>query len=61
MCGRSLFAPCVIDGSINGESFLSYVEQVLPTLNPGDIVIIDTCFSSQECANYFANAGYASA
>jgi transposase len=35
-------APCVIDGLINGESFLAYVEQVLvPALKPGDIVIID--------------------
>ena len=35
-------APCVIDGPINGESFLAYVEQVLvPTLRRGDIVIID--------------------
>lgn len=35
-------APCVIDGPINGESFLAYVEQVLvPALKPGDIVIID--------------------
>jgi transposase len=35
-------APCVIDGPINGESFLAYVEQLLvPTLKPGDIVIID--------------------
>jgi transposase len=35
-------APCVIDGPINGETFLAYVEQVLvPTLKPGDIVIID--------------------
>ena len=35
-------APWVIDGPINGESFLAYVEQVLvPTLKPGDIVIID--------------------
>src|SRR5919206_436724 len=35
-------APCVIDGPINGESFLAYVEQLLvPTLSPGDIVIID--------------------
>src|SRR5437899_8806629 len=35
-------APCVIDGPINGESFLSYIEQVLvPALKPGDIVIID--------------------
>jgi transposase len=119
-------APCVIDGPINGESFLAYVEQVLvPTLGPGDIVIIDNLgshkakavhrairtagarlfflppyspdlnpieqvfaklkallrgaaersieaswkrigallasFTPQECANYFANAGYASA
>ena len=31
-------APCVI----NGESFLAYVEQFLvPTLRPGDIVVID--------------------
>jgi transposase len=35
-------APCVIDGPINGESFLAYVEEVLvPALKPGDIVIID--------------------
>jgi transposase len=35
-------APCVIDGPINGESFLAYVEQLLvPTLRPGDIVVID--------------------
>jgi len=35
-------APCVIDGPINGESFLAYVEQCLvPTLKPGDIVIMD--------------------
>jgi len=118
-------APCVIDGPINGESFLAYVEQVLvPALKPGDIVIIDNlgshkgktvrrairaagaklfflppyspdlnpieqvfaklktllrkaaertveatwrrigallqCFTADECANYFANAGYAS-
>jgi transposase len=35
-------APCVIDGPINGESFLAYVEQILvPALKPGDIVVID--------------------
>jgi transposase len=40
-CDR-IDAPCVIDGPINGKSFLAYVEQVLlPTLKPGDIVIID--------------------
>ena len=118
-------APCVIDGPINGESFHLYVEKfLLPTLKPGDIIIIDNLgshkgknvrhairaagaklfflppyspdlnpieqafaklktllrrasertveatwkrigalldrFSAQECANYFANAGYAS-
>jgi transposase len=119
-------APCVIDGPINGQSFLAYVEQVLvPTLRQGDVVIIDNlgshkgkavrqairaagaklfflppyspdlnpieqvfaklktllrkaaertveatwkrigallhCFTPAECANYFKNAGYASA
>ena len=35
-------APCVIDGPINGLSFLAYVEQMLlPTLSAGDIVIMD--------------------
>ena len=118
-------APCVIDGPINGKSFLAYVEQILvPTLSAGDIVIMDNlgshkgtavrrairavgarlfflppyspdlnpieqvfsklktllrkadertveatwkrigllldCFTPTECANYLANAGYAS-
>jgi len=40
-CDR-IDAPCVIDGPINGPSFLAYVEQFLvPTLAPGDIVIMD--------------------
>ncbi len=40
-CDR-IDAPCVIDGPINGKSFLAYVEQILaPTLAPGDIVILD--------------------
>ena len=35
-------APFVLDGPINGESFLAYVEQLLvPTLKPGDIVVMD--------------------
>ena len=119
-------APCVIDGPINGRSFLAYVEQFLaPTLKRGDIVVMDNLgshkrqaigaaltavgaklfflppyspdlnpieqvfaklktflrkaaertvtatwqrvgallgnFSPQECANYLANSGYASA
>ena len=35
-------APWVIDGPINGELFTVYVEKVLvPTLAPGDVVILD--------------------
>ena len=35
-------APWLLDGPINGERFLIYVEEVLaPTLRPGDIVIMD--------------------
>ena len=35
-------APCVFDGPINGESFLAWVEQELvPTLRPGDVVVLD--------------------
>ena len=35
-------APFVIDGPINGELFGLYVEQILvPTLSPGDIVVLD--------------------
>ena len=35
-------APWLIDGPIDGQSFLQYVEEILvPTLTPGDIVIMD--------------------
>ena len=35
-------APWLLDGPIDGEAFQTYVEQVLvPTLRPGDIVIMD--------------------
>ena len=35
-------APWLLDRPINGERFLVYVEQVLvPTLKPGDLVIMD--------------------
>ena len=35
-------APWVLDGPIDGDSFRTYVEKVLvPTLEPGDIVIMD--------------------
>lgn len=40
LCG--LTAPMVLDGPINGVWFQAYIEQVLvPTLSPGDIVVMD--------------------
>ncbi len=37
-----LTAPLVVDGAINGAIFLAYVRQhLVPTLRPGDIVIMD--------------------
>jgi transposase len=44
-------APCVFDGPINGRSFAAYVEQLLvPTLRPGDIVIMDNLGSHKGLA-----------
>jgi len=44
-------APMVIDGPINGEIFLAYVRQVLvPTLRPGDTVIMDNLGSHKGAA-----------
>src|SRR4029077_20891932 len=35
-------APMLLDGPMDGESFLAWVEQMLaPTLRPGDIVVLD--------------------
>jgi putative transposase len=40
-CDR-IEAPCVFDGPINGTRFLAYVQAfLLPTLKPGDIVVMD--------------------
>jgi len=39
-------APCVFDGPINGTAFRAWIEQALaPTLEPGDIVILDNLSS----------------
>ena len=39
---NGIVAPFVIDGPINGNAFLAYIEQCLaPTLARGDIVIMD--------------------
>ena len=44
-------APCVFDGPINAQSFLAWVEQFLiPTLAPGDIVIMDNLSSHKGAA-----------
>ncbi len=42
----AMVAPLVLDGAINGETFLAYVQQMLaPTLSPGDIVVLDNLSS----------------
>ena len=39
---QGIVAPCVVDGPINGQIFLAWVKQFLiPTLRPGDIVVLD--------------------
>ncbi len=44
-------APCALDGPINGQTFTAYVEQFLvPTLAPGDIVIMDNLGSHKGVA-----------
>ena len=44
-------APCVLDGPINGQSFTAWVEQFLvPTLKPGDIVVMDNLGSHKGAA-----------
>ena len=55
-----LTAPWVIDGPINRQLFNTYVEtQLLPTLNPGDIVILDNLSShkSTEAAEMLKSIG----
>ena len=44
-------APFVFDGPINGEAFRLYVEtQLVPTLKPGDVVILDNLGSHKSKA-----------
>ena len=39
---NGMTAPCVVDGSMNGKTFLAYVDQSLaPTLKRHDVVIMD--------------------
>lgn len=44
-------APMLIDGPVNGEIFLAYVERVLvPVLRTGDVVIMDNLGSHKSAA-----------
>ena len=49
LCGlrtTGLVAPLVLDGAIDGDAFLAYVEQFLvPTLTAGDTVVLDNLSS----------------
>jgi transposase len=46
-----LQAPAVFDGPIDNPTFLAYVEQVLvPTLRPGDIVVLDNLAVHKQAA-----------
>ncbi len=58
-CDR-IDAPLVLDGPINGESFTAWAVQFLvPTLSPGDVVIIDNlgCRKGQAVRRAIRTAG----
>lgn len=60
LTAEGLIAPFVLDGPINAECFLAYVEQVLiPVLREGDIVILDNLSShkGEDAARLIAKAG----
>ena len=53
-------APMVLDGAMHGAAFLAYVEKVLvPTLEPGDIVVMDNlaCLRSAAVCDAIRRAG----
>jgi transposase len=57
---EGLIAPFVLDGPINAECFLAYVEQILlPVLHEGDTVILDNLSShkNQAAARLITAAG----
>jgi putative transposase len=48
---HALTEPCIVDGPINGAIFRGYIEQFLvPTLKPGDIVVLDNLGSHRSRA-----------
>ena len=49
-CDR-IDAPCVFDGPINAQSFMAYLNhQLVPTLKPRDIVVLDNLASHKGSA-----------
>jgi transposase len=55
-----LTAPMVIDGAVNGDLFVAYVEQILvPSLRPGDVVVMDnlSCHKRAEVRQAIEAAG----
>ena len=56
---EGLMAPFVLDGPINAECFLAYVEQILVPVRQGDTVILDNLSShkNEEAARLIAGAG----
>lgn len=39
---RGILAPLILDGAINGPSFVAWLEQeLLPEMRPGDILVLD--------------------
>jgi transposase len=54
---EGLTAPAVFDGPIDQPAFLAYVEQVLvPTLRPGDVVVLDNLPVHKQAAVHTAIA-----
>ncbi len=53
-----MVAPCVIDGAVDGEMFLAYIEQILvPELQTGDTVIMDNLGFPQSGRGETGNRG----
>lgn len=56
----SLIAPWVVNGAMDGEAFAAYIEtQLAPTLQPGDVVILDNLntHKSERAADALAARG----
>lgn len=48
---EGLVAPTVVDGAMTGDVFVAYVQQQLvPTLKPGDVVVMDNLSSHKRSA-----------